>query len=871
MIQKVQEIVNNGSILYLGFLSNSESEDGTTNSIYVSFSYTYHYPSYNYTVKNSFEGGTIKVDNVTANSGTTFSWTANTNHTLLAINQPYGGYDRVWNTTGVSTSISNWQKRLPGQQTPSDINNPPNATYVYTTTAADAGASIIAKMFIQYNVTRNDLLTETNQSYNSSTLQVVENNTLSVSAQRTKTINGSLAYFKNWSATNATVTEINNPNSTTADANVVATGTATVTAVYTYQPTLLTAGTYNVTSSLSIPTNSTLTLAEGVTMNFSSSVALNVNGNLVIAGTAASPVSLISTSGNWAGITMNSWSQNSTINNCIISNATYPVSTYNAQLTMTNTVVNGTDFGYDAALRFYDYSGVYLTNVTINGVSNSSNGIRYSGSFGAVDNCLIQNCGVGNGIVVEGFVNLWINNSTIKNNRYHGVVVLNSIPNGGGVSLNGNTIENNGLVSGNKYFYGVTSYNSSVSLSNNIIHGSNVGICSENYSSFWNSWNGVSSNKVYNNNQGLNAGYYSSLFLGYFYYPYPDDDAQAFTGGYDEIYNNSNFNALAHTSSTISALNSYWGQPIPDAAKIYVVDAASAISYVPYLSSSPGGSSSSTAIADNIPPTDHSASRLQKSAAASNLNSKFVKGMGLLRTEQYDAATKIFNELLNSSNEESEKFGLVGLYNIMRESKNKKNMIPVFEEWEKKKTDAGRIAAELLTGAYMAEGRNNDAKLKALSLRSKHPKSDAVALLYLASLNNGKDENAKTEKNNYLHEIKQKYSSKIDDGILAAFGYQPDKQTQTNNANAGNELIVSNYPNPFNPTTTINYALPKSGNVVLKVYDVLRKEVATLVNDYKEIGRYSVEFNASSLASGMYVYRLHAGETVFTKRMMLVK
>ncbi len=70
--------------------------------------------------------------------------------------------------------------------------------------------------------------------------------------------------------------------------------------------------------------------------------------------------------------------------------------------------------------------------------------------------------------------------------------------------------------------------------------------------------------------------------------------------------------------------------------------------------------------------------------------------------------------------------------------------------------------------------------------------------------------------------------------------------------------LASNYPNPFNPTTTINYALPQAGNVILKVYDALGREVTTLVNEYKNAGRYEVQFDASTLASGIYFYRIVA-------------
>ncbi|MFN3560762.1 MAG: T9SS type A sorting domain-containing protein [Chloroherpetonaceae bacterium] len=83
--------------------------------------------------------------------------------------------------------------------------------------------------------------------------------------------------------------------------------------------------------------------------------------------------------------------------------------------------------------------------------------------------------------------------------------------------------------------------------------------------------------------------------------------------------------------------------------------------------------------------------------------------------------------------------------------------------------------------------------------------------------------------------------------------------------------LEQNYPNPFNPTTVIAYQLPVASTVSLKVYDVLGKEVATLVNARQEAGAYSYTLNAGNLASGIYFYRLQAGNFVSTKKMMLVK
>jgi hypothetical protein len=83
--------------------------------------------------------------------------------------------------------------------------------------------------------------------------------------------------------------------------------------------------------------------------------------------------------------------------------------------------------------------------------------------------------------------------------------------------------------------------------------------------------------------------------------------------------------------------------------------------------------------------------------------------------------------------------------------------------------------------------------------------------------------------------------------------------------------LSQNYPNPFNPSTTIDFAIPEASRVILKIYDVLGREVATLLNSEKPAGNYQVNFDASDLASGLYVYTINAGSFTSTKKMMLMK
>jgi hypothetical protein len=84
-------------------------------------------------------------------------------------------------------------------------------------------------------------------------------------------------------------------------------------------------------------------------------------------------------------------------------------------------------------------------------------------------------------------------------------------------------------------------------------------------------------------------------------------------------------------------------------------------------------------------------------------------------------------------------------------------------------------------------------------------------------------------------------------------------------------VLFQNYPNPFNPSTTIKYSLPKAGNVIVTIYNAIGSKVATLVNEYKPAGNYSIQFDGGKLASGIYLYRLESGNYSAVKKFVLMK
>jgi hypothetical protein len=102
--------------------------------------------------------------------------------------------------------------------------------------------------------------------------------------------------------------------------------------------------------------------------------------------------------------------------------------------------------------------------------------------------------------------------------------------------------------------------------------------------------------------------------------------------------------------------------------------------------------------------------------------------------------------------------------------------------------------------------------------------------------------------------------------VTAPTGVEEDEQITPDKF-----ALLQNYPNPFNPSTKITYNIPQRSNVSLRIYDVLGKEIATLVNEQKEAGTYNIQFDASKLSSGVYIYSIQAGDFLESRKMVLMK
>ncbi len=120
----------------------------------------------------------------------------------------------------------------------------------------------------------------------------------------------------------------------------------------------------------------------------------------------------------------------------------------------------------------------------------------------------------------------------------------------------------------------------------------------------------------------------------------------------------------------------------------------------------------------------------------------------------------------------------------------------------------------------------------------------------------------------YLVKSTSDYLSRLNDILQSKFGINSEEKEQIIPKEYS---LHQNYPNPFNPTTTIQFDLPNDGLVQLEIFDILGRRIATLVEEYKTAGSYEQVFDASSLASGVYVYKLQASDFVSSKKMILLK
>jgi hypothetical protein len=470
------------------------------------------------------------------------------------------------------------------------------------------------------------------------------------------------------------------------------------------------------------------------------------------------------------------------------------------------------------------------------GSSGTWGGIQFnSGSSGNLDYCTITNASTG-------------------------IYCYNSSP-----SIRHSTLDYNGTgLSCNEY-------SSPVLVGNNFRNNTSYGLRTNNYSSPNLTDNGYpGSNVIRNNTTGIFATYSSNPNLnGYMTYG-------------NSVFNNSSYEVMAYYYCTVNADRVFWNSVPPPSSEFATIGSTINRNYP--LSTNPNpnrsiiekGEQGNMIASYETYPTD-----IQMDDLSQALEKQ--------REKRYDEAIVLFLEVFKKNKEELVgKYALTKIEECFTQSGKKdylqfseKEIKPDLTEGTKTYVIALELEAHQMVNAeeYTGAINNLNSILTKFNLNEDIEKN---TLFTLGSIYTLFTEN-KRDADNYFNTLKTKYpdddlTSQIE--IIKGMGNNlagdnkiilPNPEIKSEPVSEYEEISISNYPNPFNPETTISFWLPQGGNTKLIVYDVLGREVLNLADGFFEQGKHEIRFDGNNLSTGIYFYRLTTPLKTITKKMLLVK
>lgn len=496
-----------------------------------------------------------------------------------------------------------------------------------------------------------------------------------------------------------------------------------------------------------------------------------------------------------------------------------------------------------------DATGSHFTSYNS---GNTWNGIQfYSGSSGDVDGCTIEKVYANGGSAISiGAAAPTIQNCTIEN--------LSGTCNGISVWSAGNNkpyLYNNNIYS---TLNGVYIYESWAYLRKNIISASESAVASFDYSRIdfgTSSPTSLGENTCEDSYNGIASAYYSNIYAG-----------TSGSGRYNNTFtNNSNYNAMATLGSDIVAENNYWSPTPP--TKIYA-DGTSSVDYSPYN----GSLAKTFGDIDDFITVDEF-----------DFNTYLKYALSLRIEKKYNIAFDTYKDiLLQFNSEENVNKIMAEIGELYKESGNV-NIKSYIESVSGNKSIYALsfpVILEVMASVYFFDEDYKKAETVNQLLIKEYPltRHEKKGRLSLFSIyfNSGDFESAGNELKNIPKDFAEGEDVLFAKWLLessAGLTINPGEgeSVKENSSVAVEHKLFGNFPNPFNPTTRITFNIPQKSKVTLKVYDILGNEVMELVNNELEKGMHSVNFNASNLASGVYLYTLRAGKFVESKKMLLVK
>lgn len=370
-------------------------------------------------------------------------------------------------------------------------------------------------------------------------------------------------------------------------------------------------------------------------------------------------------------------------------------------------------------------------------------------------------------------------------------------------------------------------------------------------------------NTLYNSDIGIEAKYSSSVNAGI-----PTNTS----ADYNDISNNLSYDALAAYNTTIAANRNWWGEDPPNNSEINWYYNDSSVEYNNWLSSDP--TSPNKAIV-NTEQTDGGTPNLptntqKKMKALWNARVSLSNG-------DYDEALDSYRNVLENAEKVSiKKKALAGIGYVYRDTGNEvaKDLL---KDKSKKSGVIKPIALQMLTYGSLANNDVEDGLWASNNLLLAYngtpfEKTGAEGKMTFLVLN--RDYN---KANDFLSQYKQKFGSdervrQLQSVLSAKAVVDFDSNVSDNSDNSKNKTLETHaFPNPFNPSTHINYVLPEKGFVRIDIYNISGQRVARLQNGIQQAGKHTVKFNGTGLASGVYLYRLKLANKSITKKILMIK
>ncbi len=535
----------------------------------------------------------------------------------------------------------------------------------------------------------------------------------------------------------------------------------------------------------------------------------------------------------------------------------YTLENYGGTLSQTLTIPQGETWTFSPGVTLTFASGAGLNvNGVLNAYGTASDPITFtsaSGTWGgiqfnsgssasSISYCEVSNANSG---IYENGVSVNISNSAIKNCT-NGIYLYSSNP----------TIQNNNIH--NNSYAGVYTISSSPKLYNNYLQNNGYGVyCSTSSNPSFGSGSTQGDNNVTGNGYGVFCWNNSLPMLG---------QSSPLNGGYDNLVNTS-WNVYNMSSGSIYAQNNWWGTTNTQNFKIA---GTGGVVSSPYLSS---------AVSIPAPPLNNSVSTPYASNVSDvSLLSELNNAYQLVATNDLVGARSICLSLITSYPDSSLSFNAL---NLLKDTYPLTNLPVLKYAYDSLFHNKAKKELYAMAGLIMADIDTAN-RLNLIDSVINAYKGDSVVELALFDkfvyyyFGQGDKQNA-LEVSKELDMLFSQSQGSVEahsilgdqgSGSVNASGEQTPGRIATQTST---EYSLSNYPNPFNPTTTISYNLSTSGHVTVKIYDILGREVKTLVNEDESPGHHNAVFDASRLASGVYFYRLTAPGIAQVKKMVVTK